>query len=161
MPFYKNKSKTSTFFIKLLFLEIIYRIFRIIKRACNPLIFSKMRHAPYISVRLMCGSGYALSPNYEQILGCNNHYQRNSTSLNSLFLESKLLSCDQITYSYFHSPVFSPFVFSFYLLSFSSRVYLSLHFTCVDTQTCVAHVLQHVRHRATSSMHLTQCQSKN
>ena len=53
-----------------------YRIFRTIRRTYNPLFFSKMERAPYSPVRLMCGSGCALSPNSEQILCCNNRCQR-------------------------------------------------------------------------------------
>ena len=68
-----------------------YLIFRTITRTYNLLFFSKMERAPYSPVRLMCGSGCALSPSSEQILCCDNRYQRNSTSLNSLFLGSKLL----------------------------------------------------------------------
>ena len=68
------------------------RIFQTIRRTNNPLIFSKMERAPYCPLRLMRGSGCALSSSSEQILCCNNRYQRNSTFHNSFFLESKLLS---------------------------------------------------------------------
>ena len=69
----------------------LYRIFRTIRRTYNPLFFSKMERGPYSPMRLIYGSGCALSPTSKQILCCNNCYQRNSTSLNSFFLKSKLL----------------------------------------------------------------------
>ena len=50
-----------------------------------------MECAPFSPVRLMYGSGCALSPSSEQILCCSKRYQRNSTYLNSFFLENKLL----------------------------------------------------------------------
>ena len=68
-----------------------YRIFRTIRCTYSPLIFSKMEPASYNPVRLMCGSGCALSPSSEQILCCNKPYQRNSTYLNAFYLESNLL----------------------------------------------------------------------
>ena len=61
------------------------------KAHLNSLIFSKMEPASYNPVRLMCGSGCALSPSSEQILCCNKPYQRNSTYLNAFYLESNLL----------------------------------------------------------------------
>ena len=73
------------------FAPCLYRIYRTIRRSYNPLFFSKVESAPYSPVLLMCGSGCTLSPSSEQILCCNNRYQRNSTSLNSFFFESKLL----------------------------------------------------------------------
>ena len=118
--------------------NMLYSIFWTIRCTYNPLFFSKMKHAPYSLVHLMCGSGCALSPSCEQILCCNNPYQRNSTYLNSFFLESKLVfSCIQMTYS--HSPY--KCVFSFHLSSFPSRVYFSLHFTCINIHmhcACIA-----------------------
>ena len=128
-----------------------------------------MEHAPYSPMHLICGSVCALSPSSEQILCSKNRHQRNSTSLNSFFLKSKLLvsflranflflSYDQITYS--HTPY--DCVFSLHLLSFPSRVYLSLHFTCVNTYMhCACTVLQHVQYLATSRTLLTQCEHSN
>ena len=55
------------------------------------LIFSKVERGPYSPVRPMCGSGCALSRSFEQILCCNKRYKRNSTYLDSFFVDGKLL----------------------------------------------------------------------
>ena len=103
---------------------VTYRISWIIRRTYNPLFFSKMERAPNSPVRLMCGSGCALSPNSKQILCRNNLYQHNSTSLNSFFFKSKLLSFLRSNYQlsfslrvcFFSSPTLVPFT----IVSFSS-----------------------------------------
>ena len=114
-----------------------YRIFRTTRCTNNSLIFPRMERGPYSSVRLMCGSGCALSPSCEQILCGNKCYQRNCNYLNSFLRANLFLSCNQITY---YHPLYK-FVFSLQLLSFPSQVYFSLHFTCVNThvrRACIA-----------------------
>ena len=71
-----------------------------------------MERAPYSPVRLMCGSGCALSPSSEQILCCNKRYQRVcTTSTHSLLRANFLfLSCDQMTYSHSFYDVFFLFI---------------------------------------------------
>ena len=122
-------------------MPLMYRIFRTIRRTYNSLIFSKMERAPYTPVRLMCGSGCALSPNSEQILCCNNSHQRKSTYLNSFFLESKLVCFLRSNYllsfplrvCFFSSPTLVPFTsvsfFSLYVRKHTraSRMYCNIY----------------------------------
>ena len=101
--------------------------------------FSKMEHAPYSPVRLMCGSGCALSSSSEEILCFNNCYQRNSTFLNSFFLESKLLNSLLQSNDLLSFPLRVCIFSSPTLVSFT--MYLSLHFMSVNThmrRACIA-----------------------
>ena len=80
---------------------MLYCIFRTIRCTYNPLIFSKMKYAPYSPVLLMCGSDCNLSPSSEQIYvvisAINAIVSTATCSLRANFL---LLSCNQIIYSH-------------------------------------------------------------
>ena len=128
----------------------IYRIFRTIRHAHNPLICSKMERAPYSPVRLMCGSGCALLPSSEQILCCNKRYQRNSTYLTSFFLAIKL-------------PTLIPFRIVFFLFTYRTLFpFTSVFFSSL-------YVRKHIRasrmycnlYLAASRTLLTQCEHNN
>ena len=118
-----------------------YRIFRTIRRTYTPLIFSKIKHAPYSTVRLMCGSGCALSASFEQIIFCNKRYQRNCTYLNSFFLKSKLVSFLRSNYlsslslrmCFISSPTFVPFTNVFFSSLYVRKSYVRR--ACIATCT--------------------------
>ena len=81
-------------------------------------------------MRLICGSGFALSASSEQILSGNKRYQRNCTSsTHSLFRANFLfLSCNQITYSHSFYDVFFLFTYFVPFMSvFFSSFYVHKH----------------------------------